>query len=35
MRESPWIGARAAVRASLYCWSLTDRLSLLKIRSKV
>ncbi len=35
MRESPCIGARAAVRASLYCWSLTDRLSLLKIRSKV
>src|SRR5438067_5028038 len=35
IRESDWIGASALVTSDLYCASLTERLSLLKIRSNV
>jgi hypothetical protein len=34
-RESFWMGDSAALTASLYCVSLTESVSLLKIRSKV
>src|SRR5260370_3722982 len=34
MRESPWIGANAAVTASLYAGSPTDRVVLEKTRTK-
>src|SRR5919204_553239 len=33
-RESSLMGARAAVTASWYCWSVTESVSLLKMRSK-